>query len=219
MPASFVGPRWWASGQWPSSIDPQYGGAQDPFAAVCVTLQELQAGKVLICGAIAPPNRRSLAVATPYGLPNPTARSNPCHRTKRPNRLPGLETLSAGEVRPSDEGAEFAPARGADESSTEDESASATSMAAGAAMAAIESLQFSAATRKETIFLLDEVDRYLRVAEPSSPIPWVIDRAKALADIAGRRVAFARFRAARPLSKSHRHQPAGSTGRTRALRR
>jgi predicted component of type VI protein secretion system len=89
---------------------------------------------------------------------------------------------SAGEAHPSDEGAEFAPARVAGESSTADESASATSMAAGAAMAAIESLQFSAATRKEAIFLLDEVVRYLRVAEPSSPIPWLIERAKALAD-------------------------------------
>ncbi len=89
---------------------------------------------------------------------------------------------SAGEVPPSDEGAEVAAARVAGESSTADENASVMSMAAGAAMAAIENLQFSAATRKEAIFLLDEVVRYLRAAEPSSPIPWLIERAKALAD-------------------------------------
>ena len=45
-----------------------------------------------------------------------------------------------------------------------------------------EAFKFNAETRKEAIFLLDEVARYLRVAEPSSPIPWLIDRAKALAD-------------------------------------
>ncbi|MGI8570450.1 MAG: hypothetical protein ACR2KT_16075 [Methylocella sp.] len=89
---------------------------------------------------------------------------------------------SAGDVPPSDVGAEVAAARVAGESSIADESASAPPMAADAAMAAIESLRFSATTRKEAIFLLDEVVRYLRVAEPSSPIPWLIERAKALAD-------------------------------------
>lgn len=42
--------------------------------------------------------------------------------------------------------------------------------------------EFSAATRKEAIALLNEVAHFLRSAEPSSPIPWLIDRAKALAD-------------------------------------
>ncbi|MGH6812675.1 MAG: ImpA family type VI secretion system protein [Methylocella sp.] len=89
---------------------------------------------------------------------------------------------SAGEAHSSDDGAEFAPARAAGESVPADENASAAPMAAGAAMPAIESVQFSVATRREAIFLLDEAVRYLRVAEPSSPIPWLIDRAKGLAD-------------------------------------
>ncbi|MBG0809510.1 type VI secretion system ImpA family N-terminal domain-containing protein [Methylosinus sp. H3A] len=41
---------------------------------------------------------------------------------------------------------------------------------------------FTASTRTQALLLLDEIARYFRLAEPSSPIPCLIDRARALAD-------------------------------------
>lgn len=41
---------------------------------------------------------------------------------------------------------------------------------------------FSAETRGEALALLAETATYLRTAEPANPIPWLIDRARALAD-------------------------------------
>lgn len=41
---------------------------------------------------------------------------------------------------------------------------------------------FSAETRSEALALLAETATYLRAAEPANPIPWLIDRARALAD-------------------------------------
>jgi len=41
---------------------------------------------------------------------------------------------------------------------------------------------FAASTRTQALLLLDEIARYFRLAEPSSPIPCLIDRARALAD-------------------------------------
>lgn len=41
---------------------------------------------------------------------------------------------------------------------------------------------FNAATRGEALALLDHVAAFLRAGEPSSPVPWLIERARALAD-------------------------------------
>jgi predicted component of type VI protein secretion system len=41
---------------------------------------------------------------------------------------------------------------------------------------------YLATTRPQALLLLDEVARYFRVAEPSSPIPWLIDRARGLTE-------------------------------------
>ncbi|HEY8064123.1 MAG TPA: type VI secretion system ImpA family N-terminal domain-containing protein [Methylosinus sp.] len=41
---------------------------------------------------------------------------------------------------------------------------------------------FAATTRAQALLLLDDIARYFRLAEPSSPIPCLIDRARALAD-------------------------------------
>jgi type VI secretion system protein ImpA len=91
------------------------------------------------------------------------------------------QVASAALARNENEGAEFAPSRAADEAPANDESTFAA-MADNAAMRAAGRLLFAAATRQEAISLLNEVMQYLRTAEPSSPIPWLIDRAKALAD-------------------------------------
>lgn len=40
----------------------------------------------------------------------------------------------------------------------------------------------AATTRAQALLLLDDIARYFRLAEPSSPIPCLIDRARALAD-------------------------------------
>lgn len=42
--------------------------------------------------------------------------------------------------------------------------------------------RFAASTRAQALLLLDEIARYFRLAEPSSPIPCLIDRARMLAD-------------------------------------
>lgn len=41
---------------------------------------------------------------------------------------------------------------------------------------------FAASTRAQALLLLDEIARYFRLAEPSSPIPCLVDRARTLAD-------------------------------------
>ena len=41
---------------------------------------------------------------------------------------------------------------------------------------------FTAATRAQALGLLDDVAAYLKTSEPGSPIPWLIDRARALAE-------------------------------------
>ncbi|TDX67033.1 putative component of type VI protein secretion system [Methylosinus sp. sav-2] len=46
----------------------------------------------------------------------------------------------------------------------------------------IDAPSFSATTRTQALLLLDDIARYFRIAEPSSPIPCLIDRARALAD-------------------------------------
>ncbi|WP_400770266.1 type VI secretion system ImpA family N-terminal domain-containing protein [Methylosinus sporium] len=46
----------------------------------------------------------------------------------------------------------------------------------------IDAPSFSATTRVQALLLLDDIARYFRIAEPSSPIPCLIDRARALAD-------------------------------------
>ncbi|OAI25092.1 hypothetical protein A1351_17275 [Methylosinus sp. R-45379] len=46
----------------------------------------------------------------------------------------------------------------------------------------IDAPSFSATTRTHALLLLDDIARYFRIAEPSSPIPCLIDRARALAD-------------------------------------
>lgn len=84
-------------------------------------------------------------------------------------------------ARNEDEGAEFAPSHVADEAPAKDESAFAAT-ADSPPMQATGRLHFAAATRQEAISILNEVIQYLRSAEPSSPIPWLIDRAKELAD-------------------------------------
>jgi type VI secretion system protein ImpA len=85
------------------------------------------------------------------------------------------QDAAAALARNENEGAEFAPSRAADEAPANDESTFAAMPAAGR-------LLFAAATRQQAISVLNEVMQYLRTAEPSSPIPWLIDRAKALAD-------------------------------------
>jgi type VI secretion system protein ImpA len=84
-------------------------------------------------------------------------------------------------ARNEDEGAEFAPSHAADEALAKDESAFAAT-ADSPTIQATGRLHFAAATRQEAISILNEVIQYLHSAEPSSPIPWLIDRAKELAD-------------------------------------
>jgi len=80
-----------------------------------------------------------------------------------------------------DEGAETAATYGASDDRAANPSDSVT-VAPSKTATAVNPLLFAPTTRKEAILLLDEAARYLRAAEPSSPIPWLIDRAKALAD-------------------------------------
>lgn len=54
--------------------------------------------------------------------------------------------------------------------------------AADDAEAAPDQPRFAAASRGQAMALLDEVAAYLRHAEPASPVPWLIERARALAE-------------------------------------
>jgi type VI secretion system protein ImpA len=83
-------------------------------------------------------------------------------------------------ARNEDEGVD-APSHAAADALTKDESTFAAT-ADSPTMQATGRLHFAAATRQEAISVLNEVIQYLRTGEPSSPIPWLIDRAKELAD-------------------------------------
>jgi type VI secretion system protein ImpA len=91
------------------------------------------------------------------------------------------QDASAALARGEDGGVEFAPSHAAGEAPTKDESTLAAA-ADSPTMQATGRLQFAAATRQEALSVLNEVVQYLRTAEPSSPIPWLIDRAQELAD-------------------------------------
>ena len=49
-------------------------------------------------------------------------------------------------------------------------------------MAAIDSAQYDIQTRSQAIALLEQVQRYFRASEPSSPVPMLCERARALAE-------------------------------------
>jgi type VI secretion system protein ImpA len=123
-----------------------------------------------------------------YGLEEHTADPLPPRLPSCGNPL--AEQASGGEKdsavalpeRVAEEGAEIAPPSGDGEDHAANPSASVAVTAQSEAVTAVNALLFAPTTRKEAILLLDEAARYLRATEPSNPIPWLIDRAKALAD-------------------------------------
>jgi type VI secretion system protein ImpA len=123
-----------------------------------------------------------------YGLEEPTVDSTP--ERFPPSGEPLAEQAGSGEADSAvalpepavDEGADIVPTNDPSEDQAATPSASIILAAQSKAATAANPLLFAPTTRKEAILLLDEAARYLRVAEPSSPIPWLIDRAKALAD-------------------------------------
>ena len=52
----------------------------------------------------------------------------------------------------------------------------------GEAQAVTLTTSFKAETRNQALSLLDDVSSYLKTSEPGSPIPWLIERARALAE-------------------------------------
>jgi len=98
----------------------------------------------------------------------------------------------SGEVGEGDGASSDAPAEGAEgDGASSDAPAIADAPAEGAegdgassdaaAIAALEGPQFEIQTRNQALATLDQVSAYFRAAEPSSPIPFLIDRARDLA--------------------------------------